>query len=109
MASRLSESSASKMVSVNGAGPHAIDCNTSGGRFRLLHLSACDVVRVARAKGYIEGAVLPDRWGPIALNLNNTGIILNPVLPDNGFFTPLQEPGHGVQFDAVKLAQLQVA
>ena len=43
------------------------------------------------------------------LNLNNTGIILNPVLPHNGFFTPLEDPGHGVQFDAAKLAQLQVA
>ena len=43
------------------------------------------------------------------LNLNNTGLILNPVMPRNGTFTPLEDPGHGVQFDMEALAQIQIA
>ena len=43
------------------------------------------------------------------LNLNNTGVILNPVLPQLGTYTPLEEPGHGVKFDMSALSQLQVA
>jgi L-alanine-DL-glutamate epimerase-like enolase superfamily enzyme len=43
------------------------------------------------------------------LNLNNTGLIINPLLPENGTVTPREEPGHGVQFDMSALAPLQVA
>jgi hypothetical protein len=43
------------------------------------------------------------------LNLNNTGLIVNSLLPENGTVTPREEPGHGVQFDMAALAQLQVA
>jgi L-alanine-DL-glutamate epimerase-like enolase superfamily enzyme len=43
------------------------------------------------------------------LNLNNTGVILNPVLPEQGVYTPLEEPGHGVQFDMAALSRLQIA
>ena len=43
------------------------------------------------------------------LNLNNTGMILNPVLPENGTVTLLEDPGHGIQFDEEKLAKLQLA
>jgi L-alanine-DL-glutamate epimerase-like enolase superfamily enzyme len=43
------------------------------------------------------------------LNLNNTGLIVNPLMPENGTVTPREEPGHGVQFDMSALAPLQVA
>ena len=43
------------------------------------------------------------------LNLNNAGVILNPVLPKEGTYTPLEEPGHGVKFDMSALSQLQVS
>jgi L-alanine-DL-glutamate epimerase-like enolase superfamily enzyme len=43
------------------------------------------------------------------LNLNNTGYILNPVLPQGGKFTPLEDPGHGVQFDFPALEQVRLA
>ena len=43
------------------------------------------------------------------LNLNNTGYILNPVLPKNGKFTPTEAPGHGVQFDWAALEQVRIA
>jgi L-alanine-DL-glutamate epimerase-like enolase superfamily enzyme len=43
------------------------------------------------------------------LNLNNTGLIVNPLLPENGTVTPREGPGHGVQFDMSALASLQVA
>ena len=43
------------------------------------------------------------------LNLNNTGYILNPVLPQNGRFTPLEDAGHGVQFDFAALEQVRIA
>jgi L-alanine-DL-glutamate epimerase-like enolase superfamily enzyme len=33
------------------------------------------------------------------LNLNNSGAIANPVMPQGGLFTPLETPGHGIQFD----------
>ncbi|MFQ6029849.1 MAG: mandelate racemase/muconate lactonizing enzyme family protein [Dehalococcoidia bacterium] len=39
------------------------------------------------------------------LNLNNTGAIANPVLPEGGTFTPLEDPGHGIQFDMDFLSQ----
>ncbi len=43
------------------------------------------------------------------LNLNNTGFILNPVLPQQGVFTPLEDPGHGVQFDFPALEPFRLA
>ncbi len=33
------------------------------------------------------------------LNLNNTGIIRNPLMPENGQYTPRETPGHGIAFD----------
>ena len=33
------------------------------------------------------------------LNLNNTGLIRNPLMPENGSYTPRETPGHGVAFD----------
>ena len=33
------------------------------------------------------------------LNLNNAGIIRNPLMPENGRYTPRATPGHGVEFD----------
>ena len=43
------------------------------------------------------------------LNLNNTGYILNPVLPRDGKFTPTEEPGHGVLFDWAGLEGVRIA
>ena len=34
-----------------------------------------------------------------ALNLNNSGFVVNPLLPEKGFYTPRETPGHGVDFD----------
>ncbi len=42
------------------------------------------------------------------LNLNNTGFILNPVLPQQGVFTPLETPGHGVEFDFPALEKIRL-
>ena len=42
------------------------------------------------------------------LNLNNTGYILNPVLPEGGKFTPTDAPGHGVQFDFAELEKVRI-
>ncbi len=43
------------------------------------------------------------------LNLNNTGVISNPLMPEQGVYTPLEAPGHGVQFDMSALSKLKVA
>ena len=43
------------------------------------------------------------------LNLNNTGLILNPLMPRQGTYTPREDPGHGVRFDMDALAQHQIA
>ncbi len=42
------------------------------------------------------------------LNLNNTGYILNPVLPKDGKFTPTGDPGHGVRFDFPALEKVRM-
>ncbi len=43
------------------------------------------------------------------LNLNNTGYILNPALPEAGRFTPREDPGHGVRFDFAALEPVRLA
>lgn len=42
------------------------------------------------------------------LNLNNTGYILNPVLPRDGKFNPTEDPGHGVLFDWAALEGVRI-
>jgi len=42
------------------------------------------------------------------LNLNNTGLIVDPLMPEGGTVTPRETPGHGVQFDMDALAQYQI-
>ena len=41
------------------------------------------------------------------LNLNNTGYVLNPVLPKDGKFTPTEDAGHGVLFDWAALEKVR--
>ena len=42
------------------------------------------------------------------LNLNNTGIVADPLMPKQGTVTPREEPGHAVHFDPEALAKLRV-
>ena len=42
------------------------------------------------------------------MNLNNTGIVEDPLMPVQGMVTPREEPGHGVRFDGDVLGKLRV-